>query len=284
MKRRGKSMADLFAKKAEDIIREAIDRFRPVAIYAGFSGGDDSLALAHWMAHNVPGTKMFHINTGIGIEAARIFVRETCQRHGWSLTEIRSLEDCGQDYDDLVRRWGFPGPYGHKLMYARLKERGVRKLVREAKHHRMDKVLLATGLREDESLRRMGYKDREINRTGAQVWVNPIYWWSRDQRDDYLMRHQLQRNPVSRALGLSGECLCGAYAQPGELERVRQIDPAVAARIDRLHAEVRARFPWGWEGRPPDKEKKKAPPEVGPLCIGCEKSVIVQDELREDKP
>jgi len=140
-----------------------------------------------------------------------------------------------------------------------------------------DKVVLATGVREDESIRRMGYKGREINRKGAQVWVNPIYWWSTAERNDYLSSFQIIRSPVSQELGLSGECMCGAFAHPGELELLRKVDPDLAARFDRLHMEIKDRFPWTWEGRPPAKEGDR--PEVGPLCIGCEKSAVVQAEL-----
>jgi 3'-phosphoadenosine 5'-phosphosulfate sulfotransferase (PAPS reductase)/FAD synthetase len=271
-------MADFFARTAESIIGEAIERFKPVRIYAGFSGGNDSLALAHWVMNNVPRAELFHVNTGIGVKQSEPFVRETSERYGWPLTVIRAKEDCGQDYDAIVRKHGFPGPYSHQFMYRRLKERAIELLVRRSKTHRMDKVLLATGIREDESLKRAGYKGGEINRNGAQVWVNPIYWWSKSERDEYLMVNQIRRNPVSDTIGISGECLCGAYAHPGELEKVRTVDPDVAARIDRLHAETKHRFPWDWEGRPPSTENKR-PSQVGAMCIGCEKSAIVQEAM-----
>lgn len=271
-------VSDLFARSAQEIVSDAIQRFHPVRIFAGFSGGNDSLALCHWMMSNVPGCELFHINTGIGIPRTRQFVHDTARHYGWPITEIRAKEDCGQDYDELVRRFGFPGPYGHQLMYRRLKERCIELLVRRVKTRRMDKVLLATGLREDESVRRMGYKGREINRKGAQVWINPIYWWTRSDRDAYLDSYKIERNPVSVDLGISGECLCGAFAHPGELDRVRAVDPEVAARIDALHEEIKGRFPWGWEERPPTVAAPDRP-SVGQLCAGCEKSAVVQAEL-----
>lgn len=272
---------DLFSREPADVVAEAIELHHPVKIFAGFSGGNDSLALARWMMENVPGCELFHIDTGIGVKQSRQFVRDTADQYGWPLTIIRAKEDCGQDYDAIVRRFGFPGPRSHQLMYRRLKERGVELLVRRNKTQRLDRILLATGIRADESIRRMGYKGREINRKGAQVWVNPIYWWSQEYRDDYLMERQVRRNPVSQALGISGECLCGAFAHPGELERVRTIDPEVAERIDRLQEEVAGRFPWGWEGRPPPKDEGAPKPSIGALCRGCEKSIIVQDEIRD---
>src|SRR5437660_87103 len=84
-----------------EIVRRAIEQYKPVAIYVGFSGGNDSRAVAHWMMNNVPGCEPFHANTGIGIERTRQSVRDTCKIYGWNLHEIRALEDCGQSYDDL---------------------------------------------------------------------------------------------------------------------------------------------------------------------------------------
>jgi len=47
-------------------------------------------------------------------------------------------------------------------------------------------------------------------------------------------------NGVSVRLGMSGECLCGANAKPGELDRVREHAPAAAAHIDDLANRARA--------------------------------------------
>ena len=245
----------------------------PVAIRVGFSGGRDSLAITHWMMTNVPGTEVFHCNTGIGIEKTREFVRETCKQYGWPLHEIRAKEDCGQDYDVFCKKYGFPGPDGHGMMYARLKERPIRELVRRAQKKRGDKVLLATGIRHDESTRRMRYVGREVNVDQSRVWANPIYWWSATERDAYIKAHNLPINPISAMLGMSGECLCGAYAHKGEKSLVRIVDPATADRIDALEQEVfKAGFNWGWEGAPPAGGHSHDQTDMfRPLCVGCEK-------------
>lgn len=260
--------------KPEEIMAEAIERYKPVAIFAGFSGGTDSLAVTHWVLSNYPQAKAFHANTGIGVEKTRQFVRDTCKQYGWDLVEIRAKEDCGQDYDELVREWGFPGPAHHRKMYSRLKERAVRELVKRQKTHWKDKVLICTGIRHDESRVRAGYAGREINTVGAQVWVNPVYWWTGSDKAEYIRANNLPTNPVSELLGMSGECLCGAFAHKGELDLVRLIDPEVAQRIDRLAEEARERgWSWGWEECPPkggaralvDAEREE------PMCVGCNK-------------
>lgn len=268
----------------QEIVAKAIEIYDPVAIFVGFSGGNDSRAILHWMMNNVPGCRPFHINTGIGIERARVYVRETCKRYGWDLEEIRAKEDCGQDYDELCMKHGFPGPAGHQFMYRRLKDRCIDELLRRAKkgHPRHRKVLIATGIRNDESEIRMGYAGREINNHRAQVWVNPIYWWQKEYRDSYNAQSGIPENPVATALGMSGECGCGAYAHPGELERWRKVDPEFGARIDALQERLLAKgFTWGWEGHPPagGYNKDQIPLFAHPLCVGCEKSAIVKHEL-----
>lgn len=260
-------------REPEDIIAEAL-AFAPRACFVGFSGGDDSLAVTHWMMTHVPGCKVLHINTGIGIEKTRVHVRETCSRFGWPLVEIRAKEDCGQDYRDIVLEHGFAGPPMHRRMYQRLKERCVEKLVRDHKRERLDKILIATGIRQDESIIRMGYGDRVVNTKGSQLWVSPLYWWPKERFMAYIAEHRLPRNPVSEILGMSGECLCGAYAHKGEKALVRIVCPETAAYLDRLEAEVRAAgHDWGWEDRPPTALEGPSLFDLldMPLCRGCEK-------------
>jgi len=261
-------------REPEDILFEALfeQKREPIAAYACFSGGDDSLVSVHWTMNNIPNCKVLHINTGIGIEATRRFVRDTCYREKWPLIEIRAKEDCGQDYDEMVLKNGFPGPPMHARMYQRLKERPIRVAVKKAKKHRLDKVILSTGLRHDESMRRMGYGGREIDFVGSQMWCNFLYWKPKSWFMEYIAKYKLPRNPVSEILGMSGECLCGAFAAKGEKGLIRIVCPDTADRIERL--EVAAGLlghTWGWEDRP---TKKGRVPRIapGPLCVGCGKS------------
>jgi 3'-phosphoadenosine 5'-phosphosulfate sulfotransferase (PAPS reductase)/FAD synthetase len=156
------------------------------------------------MMENVPGCEVFHANTGIGIEATREFVRETCRRYGWPLHEIRAKEDCGIDYREMVLKYGFPAPAHHPKMYQQLKERAVRLLVKRHKQQPRDRVLIATGIHKEESLIRMGYGELNVNFVGSQMWVNHLYWWPKRRFGEYVKAHGLKRNPVSEMLGMSG--------------------------------------------------------------------------------
>lgn len=271
-----------------EIIDTALANYKPVAIYVGCSGGKDSLRVTDWSMENIPGCEVFHINTGIGCERTRVYVRKLCKGRGWPLHEIRALEHCGQNYDDLVKERGFPGPDLHQKMYDRLKGRAVALMVRRAKygHSRYSNVMLISGVQYDDSKKRMVYAGREIDRVGSQLWVNPFYWSPKHERDAYIAERALPINPVTRKLGMSGECGCGAYAQPGELERWRAVDPEFGARIDRLSQEVLERgFTWSWEGHPPaGGHNKDQATMFMPLCgDSCFKSAIVRSELGDEQ-
>ncbi len=257
----------------EQITAAAICSFSPRKVFVGFSGGFDSLVTTHWMMNHVPGCEVFHANTGIGIERTRRYVRETCERYGWPLTEIRAKEDCGQDYDALVVEHGFPGPGHHYKMFQRLKERCAEKLLARNKAKRSDCVMLATGIRQDESARRSGYHYTVIDFRWSLMWVNPFYYKPRSWFSDYIREHKLEQNPVSLTLGMSGECLCGAYAHPGELALVKIACPETYDRIKALEQRVfDAGHSWGWEQSPPRASKSKAG-KFMPMCLGCEKGV-----------
>ena len=267
---------ELIGAEPDAIAQAALDLARPVRTFVGFSGGDDSLVTAHWCMNNVPDCEIFHANTGIGIEQTRLFVRETCAKHGWPLTEIRAKEDCGQDYDALVEERGFPGPGMHYKMFQRLKERCVEKLLSRSKTARYDNIAVLTGIRQDESERRAGYHYTVLDFHGNTLWVNPLYYKPKSWFVDYIKTHNLERNPVSKTLGMSGECLCGAYAHKGELAKVKIVCPKTYERICALEEKVRAAgHDWGWEDAPPkDRHKKTRKMNFMPMCVGCEKGAI----------
>jgi hypothetical protein len=193
------------------------------------------------------------------------------------MVEVRAKEDCGQDYRQLILKHGFPGPRQHKFMYRLLKERAIERVVRERKRFRSrEKVLLATGIRHDESVNRAGYGGQEVTVVkGAQLWANPFYWVGGSDFHHYRVEHDLPRGPASITLGMSGECLCGAYAEPGELTAIRLIEPETAERIEQLQREARAHgHSRNWEDRPPSKRSivpDERQPAFRPLCMGCAK-------------
>lgn len=246
----------------------AIRRYKPVAVFGMLSGGHDSLCATHMVSRHPAFTGAVHINTGIGVEETRQFVRRVSQEMRWELWEYRAV-DQGEDYDELVLEYGFPGPFHHRKMYSRLKERALDQVLRDFKTKRSDRIMLVTGVRRYESTRRMGTV-QSINRRGAKLWVAPLTWFQSRHKHAYMEKHSLPRNEVVDQLHMSGECLCGAFAKPGELEWLEFCGFSdVVERIRKLESQVEergiSRCRWG-TGR----EHQVSSEAPGFLCVGCE--------------
>ncbi|SDL78376.1 3'-phosphoadenosine 5'-phosphosulfate sulfotransferase (PAPS reductase)/FAD synthetase [Modicisalibacter muralis] len=265
--------------EASRILETAIEQYQPAAVFALFSGGHDSLTCTH-MAAEILGerlTGVAHIDTGIGIPETQQFVKDVCGHYKWPLQIYRASENTyangtpnPQVYEEIILEHGFPGGPAHQFMYTRLKGRQVERLVRDYRGKRGNKVMLITGVRREESTRRMGTV-REVNVvSGGQVWVAPMINVTSQDQHDYMAACELPRSPVKEKLCMSGECLCGAFAHRGELAEIAYWYPDVADRIHRLEQAVLAKHGRtnGWEGR--DDDFKYNRQGFLPLCVGCE--------------
>lgn len=249
---------------------ETVPRPASEPAFALFSGGHDSLCATHVAMTNGYAQEVVHVNTGIGIEQTRTFVREVCDRFGWTLNELHPPVS----YDDLVIEHGFPGPAGHQFMYRRLKERALAAFARERKPRRGAPFVYCTGVRRQESARRMRGQQQEWERAPklGWTWRAVILDWSKADCNAYIAAHDLPRNQVVDTLHMSGECLCGSFARPGERDEIRLWFPDVDARIADLEARVRDAGHHGcvWGVRPPNVHRSQLallPP--GPLCAAC---------------
>lgn len=255
----------------EDILESAIAEHEPTHVFGMFSGGHDSLCATHIAAQHPRFTAAVHINTGIGVEQTRDYVRQTCLAQGWPLIELRTDPEV---YRRQVLGFGFPaGAQQHMVLYRILKERRIEDLVRMHKQKRLDRIVLVAGARRQESRIRMG-TTQTVSRKNAQVWVNPIIDFSHADKEDLMERAGLPRNAVVDNLHMSGECLCGCYANMPESHELEQIGfwyPEVACQIRSLEQEVHRAGKWhNWGAfRPeyvPDLDARQA---WLPLCQDC---------------
>lgn len=253
-------------EKADAIIREAIEAYNPSHAFALFSGGHDSLAVTHVAMRHPEVSAAVHINTGIGIEETRTFVRETCEGRGWTLIERHPPE---LTYEQMVLKYGFPGPGGHLYPFSWLKERALHKLIRE---HRIPNrnIMLITGVRKQESERRMGHV-QPILKDGRKIWVAPLTDWTARDVGDYIESAGLKRNPVVDMLHMSGECLCGAFAKPGELEWISAWYPRIGKQIRDLECRAEeAGVHCKWGVRPPKRYQQIRQGQMElMLCWSC---------------
>jgi 3'-phosphoadenosine 5'-phosphosulfate sulfotransferase (PAPS reductase)/FAD synthetase len=253
------------------MLADAVRDHQPSHLFALFSGGHDSLVSTHLASRHPAFNGVVHINTGIGVEQTRDYVRQTCDQHGWLLLEYHPD---GKTYEQLVAERGMPyGPRSHSAMYYWLKQRQVRRLVAEHKQQPGDRIGLVTGIRRSESQRRMeSVMGVPVRRIGAQLWLNPIIDWSARDCHDYIERHQLERNEVADVLHRSAECLCGALADQDEIWMLEWFYPEAAAEIHRLEQVAAANGqPAKWAHRHRvDTNDDQLELDGLELCHGCQ--------------
>ncbi len=213
-------------EEGRKLIRLAATLYKPREIWCMCSGGNDSLCSTHLAMSTGLVTGVASINTTIGIRQTREHMQTVADKFKWRLKWLTPP----MGYRELCSKFGMPGPGMHAIAYNYLKERCVRQLARDAKRGRKDRVMLISGARVQESVRRMGYTEA-IQREGARIWVAPIINWTEGQKVVYQTAHTILRNPVKVKLGISGECLCGAFAKPGERNNIEQYYPEAFAEI-----------------------------------------------------
>lgn len=262
---------------AVDVISLAQETEGVEHVYALFSGGHDSLTATAIASEHPLFRGVVHLNTGIGIEETRTFVRDTCEDRGWPLHELHAGLT---RYEELVlNRGGFPyGTSSHNSMLFYLKQQPLNRWFKTTS----GRIGFVTGIRRDESIRRMGAGistpiRRRKDKEPRKVWISPILDWSRTDCSRYMASRGLKRNLVVDLLHRSGECLCGALARPGEIHEIARWFPEVASRINRLEHECERRgiVACTWASRTArtvnDQQGQLfSKAELAPLCTSCE--------------
>ena len=287
--------------RSHEILDEALAAHPIVGTYWLSSGGNDSAIVGHLLRGRYDA--VLHVNTGTGIPETTQCVRVVAAAWGDTLHELTPKNR----YEDLVlgkviagsgpnAGWrpiwkGFPGPAGHRVMYRQLKNEPLMRFRRETlgdqtRLPRADrkKIIYLGGMRWAETERR--FRNAEaIDPDGSIVWVSPLVHWTDAHMREYRARYRCQQdhdhalhrlcfdgalplNEVTEHLHMSGECLCGAYAKPGELDEIEFFYPGVAARVRALEADAeRAGIRycrWGQKNGGTDS----ATP-AGRLCSSC---------------
>ena len=238
-----------------------------------FSGGHDSLcACLVASRHRAFEGEVFHIDTGIGASATRIYIEERCAEYGWNLRIFKS----NFTYERFVMEKGFPSPGAHQWVYNRLKDRALYSITKGR-----GPTSLIAGCRQHESKRRMGHVEplqvgETSKKTGRvrnanRLWTNPCWDWTSETQHAFLTASDIIRNPIKMSpLAMSGECFCGAFARPGEIELVKKFAPDVAEKIDRLERLVApqgGRCKWGTRAK---DERGIVISPTGPMCSSCD--------------
>lgn len=267
------------AQLAVDFLQSQIRKYQPIAVFGLFSGGHDSTTSTYIASCQPQFTAAVHINTGIGVKRTNQFVHDTCKARGWRLIELKASENTYADgrpnpmiYKELVLKYGFPGPAGHGFMYVKLKERALHRLCRQfgASARKKKFIMFVGGCRSKESVRRMGNVE-PVQERGREIWVNPIHDWSKCDTSDLMAMAGIERNPVVDLIHKSGECLCGAFAKPGELDELAMWPETREAydEIISLQSEVAKTGNHAIWGTRPPRKTIRCTSEPGQLCWSC---------------
>ena len=223
-------------------------------------------------------------------------MRNTCEEWGLPLIERTPPRETDHYRHLVLTRargkkgqalGGFPGPAMHFKMFQRLKERAIEQVQREVvTNPRRERFVVILGRRRTESQRRS--RIRVTDRRGSRVNVSPLVNWTKADLNTYRLRHpDIPRNTASDLIHMSGECLCGSFAAPGERQEIAYWFPGPFEQIAELEALIADRddIPehrkiWGWGADPAMKRaeteylKKFAvveeAPTSGDMCSSCE--------------
>nr|WTC12495.1 phosphoadenosine phosphosulfate reductase family protein [Streptomyces anthocyanicus] len=301
--------------RSHEILDEALAIYPETAsVFWLSSGGGDSGNLGHLLRGRYDA--VLHVNTGTGIPETTQYVRDVAAAWG----DVLHVLSPKNSYEDLVlgrviastgpnagKRaiWkGFPGPAGHKVMYRHLKDEPLMRFRREflGDQKRLPRaerrrVIYLGGMRWGESDKR--FRNAEaIDADGSIVWVSPLVHWTDAHMREYRARHRCQQdhehakhrlcfdgalplNEVTEHIHMSGECLCGAYAKPGELDEVEFFYPETAQKLRSLERQAEAAgIPaCRWGQKPPGESAGPTP--AGRLCSSCV-AIPGQDDLVDD--
>lgn len=232
--------------------------------YSLFSGGKDSITLAHKLDQRKQLAGVVFFDTGIHTPDIIPHIKKVCDSFDWPLKIYTPPET----YEEYVLKMGFPSPKTHGWAMNHLKGRCVQKVRREFGRD----TILASGIRRRESGRRkISIKNGSERWEGLRV-VAPIVDMTTKEVWDYVKDNGLPLSPVYSTLHMSGDCLCGAFATMDELKLIEIFYPDTFKEIQRLEAlvkiagktkRIRERYcRWGNKGTVATKEQTL-------LCAEC---------------
>lgn len=214
----------------------------PSPCYALFSGGKDSFALACALEEQGFLRGVVLLDTGISADTWREDVLKIIESRQWPYEIVPT----SYRYEAYVYTYGFPGPGKHGEVMTYLKGRAIR--LWKKKHPGES---LASGVRQAESGRRQTNAVFQSQWEGVTVYA-PILKWSTAETWAYVRARGYERPRTYLTLGISGDCLCGAFAQEHEPGALEEHCPKAAARI----AAMTPGDGYGWGQRAIDKIDK----------------------------
>jgi len=242
-----------------EIMDQAIKKYSLQKLYVLFSGGKDSVCVAHFIATNYPNqfAGCVFTNTGLSSAETRKFVLSYCKKMGWPLN--MTWPSVNETYYKIVIKHGFARQGNHRLVMGYIKYHSWYYFLRE-RILQGEKCCFISGVRKRESeirnKRRLFTKHPVDNQSRFELFVKPFLYKNASQLWEYYNEHDLEKTPVYSWLNKSGECLCGSFTEPWELKMLEKHDPRIFQSIKWLENQIQLhgskdakKFPkWGIHG------------------------------------
>ena len=213
--------------------------------YVAYSGGKDSGIVLDIVAKNYPNNfkGVIFVDTGIATDATINFVKEYCNKRKYPLfvlspKDVKRKNGIAYSYEDLVKTQGFPGQGIHGGVMATLKLFPIRQFIGQ-KIKEGEKPGLISGVRKKESKRRSSTYSNYKDQDGKIIFIKPLFYKSNDWVYRYFMENDIKRSPVYETLHISGDCLCGCFAQKEELKLLEMFHPEVFEKIKKLEKMIK---------------------------------------------
>lgn len=255
------------------ILEKAEQQYGIKKFMACISGGKDSITSADIVDKLGKLNGVIFIDTTIGIKETKDFVIQLCEKRKWKLTILKPKVSYEQF---VIDKFGFPTARFHNVVMGYLKYQPLRNYVIENKS---EKIGLISGVRKLESNRR-GRTMKPIIKDGSMIFVAPIFDLTTQEVWDYIRENNLEVSPVYKKLHLSGDCLCGAFADMAEAELLSIFYPEIANKIRNLENKCKKKYhKWGNHSSMEGASKQKQIDNF--ICADCQ---ISNSEVTNDGP
>lgn len=225
----------------EEIMASLIRTHKVEKVYVLYSGGKDSNCVDHYVAENYPeiyGGRLF-TNTSIAMPGVRRFVIENSRKMGRPLYMTWPR----RTYHSIVMKYGFPGVSVHGYIMHQLKFESWRYFAKWRSAH--ERMALISGVRKKESWARNKkrlYTRKPVYEDSQVTLCTPFLYKNGEQLLRYFIEHGLEKSPAYDFMDISGECLCGCFAQPWELTGLKKGAPFIFETIQWMERQVQERI------------------------------------------
>jgi len=215
----------------EEILNQLRETFGKQKFKVLWSGGKDSGSTAGVLDQLDALDELLTVDTGIATPDLFGFLKDESNRHGWKW----KLLPPKYDYGDWVLKYGFPGPQAHSIVMGKLKYQVYRNHVNSLKD---DKICLMSGVRRSESDRRNKKYPYHIDEDGKMMMARPIFYWKSLEPKQYCLKNDIKIAPAYNSLHISGDCMCGSFADPSEPMLLKVFYPKTFEYIKSLEVRI----------------------------------------------